>query len=329
MSGFGPGWDAGYARARWDIDGGDEEPPTYEQALNAYLADDEPHAVISGAEEESNPQTRLIDAFHDRTGRCLGDHLDCARVEQRHREGNHSECLPEEDLHQMLATKVNDPMSDVCANCGKTRPEILGLPKPEGDYISRIHERLQRSVLAGPLLADIAAREPSAAKPWRVIRDLSGSTWTFLLPEEVEAYQSLMHSFGLKGHTVTTQDFDNPEAAWRFSLGPPKPLPDIVAAARDKATVSCTLCGESLLFDQPGTVTGEDFQRVMSGHFRAKHVDQMTPADAAVQARLADPPPLTLEERVALLEEAVVVLTRTAHRALDIANNTSMWSEGR
>lgn len=47
-----------------------------------------------------NPQARLIRAFHDRTGRCVGssmNHLDCARIEQRHGEGNHSECLPVED----------------------------------------------------------------------------------------------------------------------------------------------------------------------------------------------------------------------------------------
>ncbi|HEV7195429.1 MAG TPA: hypothetical protein VGN19_05780 [Pedococcus sp.] len=52
---------------------------------------------------EDNPQVRLIQSFHERTQRCLGRgeqgeaHMDCAMVEQRHREGNHDDCLPVED----------------------------------------------------------------------------------------------------------------------------------------------------------------------------------------------------------------------------------------
>jgi hypothetical protein len=49
---------------------------------------------------EDNPQARLVNAFHDRTQRCVGvsgHHLACAEIEQRHREGNHNLCLPVED----------------------------------------------------------------------------------------------------------------------------------------------------------------------------------------------------------------------------------------
>jgi hypothetical protein len=54
---------------------------------------------------------------------------------------------------------------------------------------------------------------------WRVVRDLNGSCWTFLLPTEGDAYRRLMHDFGLKGHTVTTHDFGTHALALAFCTG--------------------------------------------------------------------------------------------------------------
>lgn len=66
--------------------------------------------LLSACEPERNPQTRLIDAFHKRTGRCLGHrHLECAQIEQRHREGNHSECLPGRGRGERAAARALRP----------------------------------------------------------------------------------------------------------------------------------------------------------------------------------------------------------------------------
>lgn len=80
------------------------------------------------ARTEQSPRARLILAFHERTRRCVGssgEHLECSRIERLHREGNHVDCLPAEDIEAEDYVALRQALIDQAADA-----VVAGKPSP-------------------------------------------------------------------------------------------------------------------------------------------------------------------------------------------------------